>query len=272
VVLKDYFKGKALCEISPFLIEKFKHERIKTPTKNGTPRAHASVNREFEALSRLFSLAIAFKKAESNPCSRVKKFKLDNEHYRYLLPDEEPVLMSVLTEKREHLKGMITVALGLGLRKREQLHLRRDQIDFSRNVVVATKTKGRKNREIPMDVLDPEVREILLNVCSGKKPDDYVFGNPETGKPFTDIKRSFHTACRMARIEGLWWHDLRATFCTGLALAGYEALTIMTLMGHKDLKTTMRYIRAVQFREMCVLRILSTNWPHTKYGRQCWQP
>jgi len=24
-VLKDYFKGKALCEISPFLIEKFKH-------------------------------------------------------------------------------------------------------------------------------------------------------------------------------------------------------------------------------------------------------
>jgi integrase len=106
------------------------------------------VNREFETLSRLFNLAIAFKKAESNPCTRVKKFKLDNERYRYLLPEEEPVLMSVLTEKREHLKGMITMALGLGLRKREQLHLRRDQVDFSRNLVVATKTKGRKNREI----------------------------------------------------------------------------------------------------------------------------
>jgi hypothetical protein len=64
-VLKDYFKGKALCEISPFLIEKFKHERIKTPTKNGTPRAHASVNREFETLSRLFNLAIDFKKAKA---------------------------------------------------------------------------------------------------------------------------------------------------------------------------------------------------------------
>lgn len=221
-VLKDYFKGKALCEISPFLIEKFKHERIKTPTKNGTPRAHASVNREFEALSRLRNLAIAFKKAESNPCSRVKKFKLDNERYRYLLPDEEPVLMNVLTGKREHLKGMITVALGLGLRKREQLNLRRDQVDFSPNVVVATKTKWRKNREISVDVLNPEVREILLKLCNGRTPDDYVFGNAETMKPFTDIKRSFHTACRMARIEGLWRHDLRATFCTRLALAGYE--------------------------------------------------
>jgi NAD(P)-dependent dehydrogenase (short-subunit alcohol dehydrogenase family) len=63
------------------------------------------------------------------------------------------------------------------------------------------------------------IREILLKMCSGKSVDDYVFGNPETGKPFTDIKRSFHTACRMARIEGLWWHDLRATFCTRLALS-----------------------------------------------------
>jgi hypothetical protein len=75
-----------------------------------------------------------------------------------------------------------------------------------------------------------------------------VFENPETGKPFTDIKRSFQTACRMVGIENLWWHDLRATFCTRLALARYEALTIMMLMGHKDLKTTMRYIRAVQLQ------------------------
>lgn len=51
-----------------------------------------------------------------------------------------------------------------------------------------------------------------------------------------------------AVIDGLWWHDLRATFSTRLALAGYEALTIMMLMGHKDLKTTMRYIRAVQLQ------------------------
>jgi len=49
-------------------------------------------------------------------------------------------------------------------------------------------------------------------------------------------------------IKNLWWHDLRATFCTRLALARYEALTIMSLMGHKDLKTTMRYIRAVQLQ------------------------
>ncbi|MDQ3668521.1 MAG: tyrosine-type recombinase/integrase [Acidobacteriota bacterium] len=62
----------------------------------------------------------------------------------------------------------------------------------------------------------------------------------------------------MAGIEGLRWHDLRATFCTRLALAGYEALTIMMLMGHKDLKTTMRYIRAVQLQR----KVGSENFGH----------
>jgi hypothetical protein len=71
-VLKDYFKGKSLCEITPLLVEKFKHERIKTPTKYGRARAEASVNREFEMLSRVFNLAIDFKNAEMNPCSRVR--------------------------------------------------------------------------------------------------------------------------------------------------------------------------------------------------------
>jgi integrase len=211
----------------------------------------------------MFNLAIDFKKAESNPCSRVRKFKLDNERYRYLLPEEEPALMSVLEGKRAHLKAMVTVALGLGLRKREQLNLRRDQVDFSRNVVIAARTKGRKNREIPLDVLNPEVREILLRLCAGKRPDDHVFTNPDTDNAFHDIKRSFHTACRMVGIENLWWHDLRATFCTRLALARYEALTIMMLMGHKDLKTTMRYIRAVQMqrdvRPEQVVHKLATN-------------
>ena len=165
--------------------------------------------------------------------------------YRYLLPEEEPLLLNVMEGKRAHL---VIIALGLGLRKREQLTLRRGQVDFSRNVVIATRTKGRKNREIPLDVLNPEVREILKKACHGKDAEDYVFRNPDTDKPFYDIKRSFHTACRIAGIKNLWWRDLRATFCTRLALARYEALTIMSLMGHKDLKTTMRYVRAVQLQ------------------------
>ena len=41
-----------------------------------------------------------------------------------------------------------------------------------------------------------------------------------------ETKRGFHTACRLAGIEGLMWKDLRATFGTRLAEAGCDCFTI----------------------------------------------
>jgi integrase len=244
VTLKDYFGDKKLKEIQPLDVERFKSKRLATETKHDTQRAPASVNREFELLSRVYNLAIEVGKADTNPCQRVKKFKLDNERYRFLTPTEEADLMSWLVKPREHLEPLVIVALGLGLRKQEQLKLRRDQVDFFRNVVVASRTKGKRNREIPMDVLDERVKPILWKLCENKKADEFVFVNPNTKKPYTDVKRAFGTACDLAELRNLEWHDLRATFCTRLAIAGYDAFTIKALMGHRDMKTTERYIRA----------------------------
>jgi len=203
LTLKKHFNGKELRQIRPFDVEKFKSKRLATETKHETTRAPASVNREYEMLSRIFNLAIDLGKADFNPCLRVKKFKLDNERYRYLTPEEETSLMKFLVGERTHLHSMVIVALGLGLRKREQLKLRRDQVDFSRNVVIASRTKGKRNREIPMDVLDRRVKPVLLMLCERKKADEFVFVNPKTRLPYGDIKRSFATACRKADVRDL---------------------------------------------------------------------
>ena len=244
VILKKVFGNKQLREIQPLDIERFKSKRLATETRFKTPRAPASVNREFEMLSRIFTLAIAVDKADSNPCARVKRFKLDNERYRYLDPSEEAALMATLVDQRAHLHDWVILALGLGLRKREQLNMRRDQVDFFRNVVIASRTKGKRNREIPMDVLDQRVKPILMRLCRKKKADEFVFVNPKTKKPYTDTKTAFATACKKEKIRDLEWHDLRATFCTRLAFAGYDAFTIKAIMGHREMKTTERYIRA----------------------------
>jgi hypothetical protein len=47
----------------------------------------------------------------------------------------------------------------------------------------------------------------------------------------------------------LWrhaWKDLRATFGTRLAEAGCDAFTIAQLLGHSDVRVTMRYVRMVE--------------------------
>src|SRR5215467_13558213 len=44
-MLKAYFEGKALRDISVQLVERFKTTRMNTPTKKGTARQPATVNR-----------------------------------------------------------------------------------------------------------------------------------------------------------------------------------------------------------------------------------
>jgi integrase len=182
-----------------------------TPTKHGRLRQPATVNRESTLLSSLFTLAVKYDKAESNPCDKVDLFTLDNLRYRYLLPEEEPRLIAELTGPRAHLQPIVIVALGTGMRLNEQLGLQRRQVDFLRNIVTARKTKNGKPRDIPMN---GEVRDALIELCRDKNPDDYVFISPKTGTCLTEVKKGFHTACRLAGIEGLIWKDLRATFGT----------------------------------------------------------
>jgi hypothetical protein len=128
-MLKQYFEGKALRDISAQLVEQFKNDRLNTPTNKGTSRRPAAVNRELTLLSLAFSLAVKYDRAESNPCNKVDLFTLDNLRYRYLLPEEEPRLMAQLNGPRAHLKPAVTVALGTGTRMSEQLQMKRHQAD-----------------------------------------------------------------------------------------------------------------------------------------------
>ena len=238
--LLDAFRGKTLGEISAQAVERFKIIRRNSLTKYETQRSPASVNRELELLSRIFSLAGLLGHADSNPCNRVSKFKLQNQRHRYLLPDEEPALLAQCTGKRKHLAAMIAFALGTGARKSEQLSLKVRQVDFFRNLIVFDKTKSGKPRSVEMN---SEVRQILLDLCKGKRPDECVWISPATGKPYTDVKRAFASVCAAAKIEGLVWHDLRATFGTRLGEAGFNAYDIAKLMGHASITTSQRYVR-----------------------------
>ena len=238
--LLEAFGTMTLGEIAPGAIEKFKALRLERVTNRTAKRSPASVKPEIDLMSRIFTLAVTWGLADSNPCSRVTKIKLQNQRYRYLLPDEEPLLLAQCTGKRQHLATMIPFAIGTGARKSEQLTLKVRQCDFFRNLIVFDKTKSSKPR---LGEMNSEVRDILMPLCKGKRPDDYVWLSPKTGGPFDDIKKAFTGACKDAGIEGLVWHDLRATYGTRLGEAGFNAYDIAKLMGHANISTSQRYVR-----------------------------
>jgi integrase len=87
-----------------------------------------------------------------------------------------------------------------------------------------------------------------------------VFINPETGKPYVDLKKAFRKACELAGIKGLRWNDLRHTFGTRLGIAGANAFEIKELMGHTDIRTSLRYVHPVTERKRTAVESVVRTW------------
>ena len=68
-----------------------------------------------------------------------------------------------------------------------------------------------------------------------------VFNNPKTKKPFVSIFYSWDTARKKAGMPDLRIHDLRHSFASFLINAGRSLYEVGHLLGHTQIKTTMRY-------------------------------
>lgn len=85
-----------------------------------------------------------------------------------------------------------------------------------------------------------EAREVLEAWKLNKK-NESVFYNPQTGKPFVDLKNGFALACETAGIADVTWHTLRHTFASRLVNSGVDIVTVKELLGHSSISVTMRY-------------------------------
>jgi integrase len=236
----EKFRGKTLREISPLAIEKHKRERAQSITRRGTARSPASVNIELAVLSRIFSLALELEQAASNPCRKVRKLRVDNKRKRYLSADEETALIAQLTGRRKHLRPIVLLALGTGMRRGELLGLRWQHVDFQRGVIHVVNTKSNHDRLVPMS---HQVRQVLLTHRPSSKG-EFVFTTKKTKRPIVDVKKAFRAACDAAGIADFHFHDLRHTFATRVGDAGHSSRAIAALLGHTNTVMTDRYTHA----------------------------
>lgn len=117
--------------------------------ENGRTRKPSTINRELGILSKIFSLAIKYGITHSNPCRDIPWLPENNKRVRYLLNDEEPKLFGILNGRRKHLRSLVTVAIGTGMRRGDQLNLRWEKVDFQRDVILRTKFKNGERLRSP---------------------------------------------------------------------------------------------------------------------------
>lgn len=253
-----HLRGKTFAQVTPLHVEKFKQDRRVSVTKRGGTRSAASVNRELELLSKIFSLAVRYGVTDKNPCAGVPLLAENNRRTRYLTDEEEPRLLAALVGRREHLRALVVVAVGTGMRLGDQLSLRWPQVDFQHNVIRVPNSKTGRDYGVPMN---QDVRRELQALKRAATGGEFVFTSSKTGTRVKEIKTAFKNACSAAGIKDLRWHDLRHTFGTRLGAAGYNAYEIAELMGHADIKTSGRYAHPVDERKQAAVEATRRSAP-----------
>jgi integrase len=91
--------------------------------------------------------------------------------------------------------------------------------------------------------------------------DRYIF-TYEVGKetPVVSMKRvdrSFAAALKRAGIEDFRFHDLRHTFASHFIMRGGRLKELQEILGHKDIKMTMRYAHLSQEHKKKAVNLLN---------------
>lgn len=199
----------------------------------------------------MINLAMDWNFADKNPVVKIKLFSEKDTQKERILTEEE---LKLLSESPSYLRPILVTALNTGMRRGEIFNLKWDKVDFTKRTITVTNTKSGKNRIIPInDLLLQEL--ILQRKANGKCP--FVFPNPDTKRPFTDIKKGFKYACERAGIKDLRFHDLRHTFASRLIQVGVDLITVRDLLGHFSVRVTQRYTHSNQDQKTQAVGLLA---------------
>jgi len=223
--LKAFFGNRRLSKISPGLIDDYKLKRVDEVKP-------ASVNRELACLKFMFSLAKKWEYADMNPVKEVRLFK-ERKIDMHILDKEE--INRLIEVSNTYLKPIIIIALNTGMRKGEILNLGWKDIDFDEHFIFINETKSGVTRKIPMNSF------VVKTLRGIKRESEFVFYNPDTKNRIKNVRSSFKTACRRIGVPDLRFHDLRHTAATYMVTGGVDLVTVSEILGHSDIKMTVRY-------------------------------
>jgi integrase len=135
-----------------------------------------------------------------------------------------------------YLKDFIVIAVNTGMRKGEILSLKWSQI--RNGFIYVDKTKTDEARQIP---INHDLEECLKSIRTRQQLSSrYVFPNGQGGV-IRDVRTAFKSALKRAGILDFHPHDLRHTFASHYLMRGGSLKGLKEVLGHKDIKMTMRY-------------------------------
>ncbi|HRP73188.1 MAG TPA: tyrosine-type recombinase/integrase [Luteimonas sp.] len=259
--------GRDLRSLSAFDFERIKSARLKAKIKPAT------VNRDLSRIRGALSRAVDWGMLDAHPLKTVKQAKgTDDSRVRYLTAGEEKALRDALTAREnarrasrerhnawhaergskghpvwpaegftDYLSPMVLLALNTGMRRGELLGLEWGSVNLPAKLLTITvgNAKSRKARHLP---LNSEALDVLTRwKKQAGKDARLVFPSPKGGGRMGNINTSWEEIGNDAKLTDFRFHDLRHTFASRLVMAGVDLNTVRELLGHSDIRMTLRY-------------------------------
>lgn len=223
--------------------------------------APASIAKIKTVMSKSFELARQWQLFDGNPTKHSWKETYNNARERYLTSEEaERLLLACECSANPQLKHIVGLLLLTGARKSELLKAKWSDIDIEKRTWTLNMTKNGRGRHVPLSQAALAIIEQLP-----RYPDcPWLLPNPQTLLPFTDIKRSFTEARKLAGLDDVHIHDLRHSYASFLVNAGVDLYQIGSLLGHRNVASTSRYAHVASSTLMAAAEAgaakLSVNW------------
>jgi len=142
---------------------------------------------------------------------------------------------------------MLLGYLHLAARKSELFRLKWEDVDFT---AVKIRLYTRKTRDgswegdwLPMT---DDLYNALLFHMEKRKSKIWVFVDPETLQPYTYRLHWMKNLCLRAQVKHFTLHAIRHLSASILAQEGVPMIDIQTILRHKNLSTTEKYIRRIE--------------------------
>ena len=238
--------------------------------------AAATQNQALAALTFLYEFVI------ERPLTRIEGITPARRPHRVPVVLSQNEMRALLRELREPTRLCAMVMYGSGLRLMECVSLRIKDVDLDRCELTVRGGKGDKDRRVPLaESCVPPLRRILAErherLRADRRADIRATGLEESflrkhpnadreppwayvfpaRRTFTDSKgirrrhhihqtvlqRAVQAAAKNAGLtKRVSCHTFRHSFATHLLESGVDVRMVQSFLGHRDLKTTMRYL------------------------------
>lgn len=262
-----------LKDIKPLHVQKFVNSLcdVEATGKNGKTLKPATIQRYYVVLQSILHNAYRLELISSNPAdsAKIKLPSIGEQKTEIYDRAELAEMLSALEDEPLQFQCLIHLAIITGCRRGELVALEWSDINFSSGTIIVSKsafirkgqppgikdTKSHKTRKVSvspycldmLQLLRTEQSEKRLKLGTAWKGDNWVFIQNDGSMMYPSSPTlMFSNFLKKHNLPHRKFHSLRHTSATLSLISGVNIKTVASRLGHSQMKTTDRYVHAIE--------------------------